>query len=170
MLKASISLAASIFMLSSGVLAEVVDRDGIVRDDRGNVPWMDNRSAIEACAKHGMRLPTLRELLGLYRSAGLEILEPNEVGDGAIRYGYVERIDSFDPDGKFDRFYLHRIDPGLPRYNYKRPLGDTGNFAFWSSSVTSVPSGVSFIFDAPNGGVFHPGDHGFSSYARCISR
>lgn len=157
-------LLIGIFLVGADVLADTVDRDGILRDDRGNVIWMTQAEAIEACTRHGMRLPTVRKLAELSQAQGAKgILEITEVKDQAIPGGYY-LVDSKNPDGNIDQFYFNRD-------GYNTPGGDLGRKWFWSSSVgPSSGSGgyYSFGLNGNSGGI-GTGNGGYDGLiARCF--
>jgi hypothetical protein len=159
-----------IFMLFAYIVAvgnichaETVDRDGIVRDDYGQVLSMGQLAAIETCAKFGMRLPSVRELATFAKSDGEILKEVNEVTPDDIAKGYVHLVGAIDSDGKRDSFYYDYR-------NYLIPVNDLGQYWFWSSSHnanTGNPyGGYPIVFGV---GMAEYYDSGYDVAVRCIA-
>jgi len=154
-------LLASIFVVSAGARADSVGQDGILRDAQGRVLTMNQADAVRACAKHGMQLPTIRELVKLSQSAGITLKEPNKATEGEIRIGAMKPVSAVNPNGKTDRFYYSND-------NYTRPSGDLGSHWFWSSSDLPGYSLVSFKLDGGSGDVEESGGRVNTSAVRCV--
>lgn len=125
-------LTASLLFANARGYADSVDQDGPLRDDHGKVILMKQADALSACGKRGMHLPTIRELVRMYQSAGLIIWETNDPG------GDLWPVPARNPNGKTDAFYLDNR-------NYVRPSNDLGKNWFWSSSTFVFSSDQKFL-------------------------
>jgi hypothetical protein len=114
-------------VISANARAESVDKNGILRNSSGKMLTMNQVEAIKACARHGMHLPTIRELL--IHTAGMIIKEPTEVTDGELRIGAFKPLSATNPNGKVDRFYYDSDNFA------SLPAGNWGEQEFWSSSL-----------------------------------
>ena len=154
-------LLACIFVVAgAGARADTVDQDGILRGDQGRLLRMNQTDAIQACSKHGMHLPTIRELAKISQALGSKgILELSQVESGKVPDGYF-KISAVNPDGTKDEFYFNND-------GYKRPEGDLGSNWFWSSSVYSYYSYYGCYLSGNSGyvGYYYRDD---SDAARCV--
>jgi hypothetical protein len=122
-------LVAGIFITNFSARADSVDHDGILRNQHGQVRVaLTQAQAAETCAKHGMHLPTIRQMLKFYQAAGMLIKEVNEITDEDLNSGRWEKITAVNPGGKKDVFYAAEA------YFNPEPGSDWHNFLLWTSS------------------------------------
>ena len=139
-------LIASLFIFSAGASADTVGQDGILRDAHGKSLEMTRAKALKACAKHGMHLATIRELVKLRQSEGITLKEPTEVKQGEIRTGAMKPVLAVNPNGKTDEFYYDND-------NYTRHGDDLGSHWFWSSSAVSDKTDMGYLLYGVSGEV-----------------
>ena len=122
--KVSFLFLSTLFVFSAR--ADVLDRDGILRNDDGTIRRMSQVKALRACPE-GTHLPTIREMAAAGHGLGARgLLEPEEAKAANYPEGYA-KIDSINANDNEDEFYFN--------YNgYKTPAGDLGKNWFWTSS------------------------------------
>lgn len=76
-------------------------RNGVPRDENGNLVTMREDQARKACEKYGMQLPTIRELVAW----GGRIFEPGRDRESEIPPGFsLDQMTAINPDGKTEEF------------------------------------------------------------------
>lgn len=144
-------IASSGYAADAGTAVTDCPRFGeIVRKITGGIRYMNQSDAFRYCARHGMHLPSARELAQLATSMGA-IGIANQVKDAA----YI--VSAKNVDGKVDTFYFNGT-------GYMRPEGDLGNVRYWSSSVNPDNFYGAYVFDAINGviGYYYRNDDGLN--------
>lgn len=146
--------------LNSVAHAEIVDSNGVLRSDDGKPLKLQMLDAIKSCARQGMRLATIRELVSL--SKGVTFSEYNETTNnrGRLRpkqaMNILNLLNQEDLDYIFDErkvlykdyvsAYLRSSIPFetyrrsvesfyIDTRDYVRPEGDLGRLEFWSASL-----------------------------------
>jgi hypothetical protein len=122
-------LAFVISMFGTYASADVLDKDGIVRNADGTIHLMDQSEAVTACPS-GTHLPTPRELIAetQTRFGAKGIVEISDVP--ARPAGYQVQADGNNYGTLINGFYYSNA-------GYRPPTGDMGTNSFWTPSVWS---------------------------------
>lgn len=152
----------------AAVFTEIVKKDAksakfCPKSKEGQTCLMTWLEGMSYCQSQGQHLPTAREYIMLLLPRGTQILEMNQVNGKAPADFYL--VDSTNPDGKRDTFYMNHK-------NYKKPADEKGGNLLWTSSVPPQhPKYAHVYYDEWGGGGGNPKDHILShrNAVRCVS-
>lgn len=137
-------------------LSEVVKADASAKKycpgkQKAEECLMTWQQAIEYCKSQNAHLPTAREYTQVLKLRGILVMEAQEV-NGAPPPGFY-LVDSINPDGSRDTFYMNHI-------NYLRPAGEYKNLLLWTSSTPPDHQQYAHVFyNEWGGGGGNPKDH-----------
>jgi len=121
---------------------EVPELGEIVRNADGSVRLMNHYEAEAYCQKQGSRLPTARELGLVSQSLGAKGFRETEYPNVPINNSreVMLEMSRMYSDGYGEVYTWNSagekvVDFYFGYSGYKRPAGDLGYYAFWSSSV-----------------------------------
>lgn len=158
-LRYQLLLIVTIFVSIFEARADIVDPDGILRNDDGSIFYTTHRWAEKACPT-GTHLPSIRELAELSQKSGSKgILERNQVDPIRVPAGY-HKISAINSDGKWDEFYFSND-------GYEPPAGDLGSNWFWSSSSSFY--GAAYCYALRDTGEPYWVRHESRNAVRCIA-
>lgn len=129
----------------------------------------DQDGAKDECARRGLRLPTIRELLeeAIRRNTGAAILEVKDYVADRLPIGFSKDdfylVEALNPGNKVDRFYYSLK-------NFKSPSARFRDWLFWSDSQ-NLKDQTYYDFSLGNRGwIFHGSrDHlAFPYTALCV--
>ncbi len=120
------------------------DQNKICRGTDGSIKPLNQDEARKACPT-GTHLPHIRELAKEAQAHGAKgILEMDQVKPGGIPAGY-QYVSRFS-QGSQDEFYYSAE-------GYRRPAGDLGDVAFWSSSTNCPDNSEGYYLDGTSGSI-----------------
>lgn len=130
------------FLVSINAYCAQIDADGVVRDSQGQLIFLSQADAAKVCAANGMHLPSVFELMALYRPMGFwveEIYDENQTP-------------SHGPNSNYKCI-------GTTCYNsfsYRSPNNDLGNNWFWTSRRYLSSFGYFFMATVRSFNDYHP--------------
>lgn len=117
----------------------------------GDVCLMNWEQAILFCKSRKSHLPTAREYAELIEPRGTQVLETSDVVGAAPAGFYL--VDSKNPDGSLDKFYMNHS-------RYKRPASETKSHLLWTASIPpEYPQYAHVYYDEWGGGGGNRQDH-----------